>query len=169
LYRSTIRSLYDRLVADGRSVVLLPHVLASDSPDQDVGAIEEFVATLPQAANVATPTTLEEVRQIMRDANLVIGSRMHACLNAISVGTPAIPIAYSRKFAPLLNDLGWKWTVDLRSSSEPVKEVLEIANHSDLSSTVDEVREQAQMALVGVKDAIASVLEGRVAIGGINR
>ena len=47
----------------------------------------------------------------------MIGSRMHACLNALSVGTPAIPLAYSRKFAPLLGDLGWAHVVDLRTQA----------------------------------------------------
>src|SRR5699024_9500305 len=38
-----------------------------------------------------------------------------ACLNALSVGTPAIPLAYSRKFAPLLDSVGWTTGFDLRT------------------------------------------------------
>jgi polysaccharide pyruvyl transferase WcaK-like protein len=158
-YRSTIRSLYDGLVADGRSVVLLPHVLASDSSDNDESAIEEFVASLPHNVEVASPRTLAEARQVMAGANLVIGSRMHACLNAISVGTPAIPMAYSRKFAPLLKDLGWRWTVDLHSSSEPAVEALEFANDPSLLIAVAGVKKRAQALLTGVVDAISGVLE----------
>jgi colanic acid/amylovoran biosynthesis protein len=159
-YRSTIRSLYVRLVDEGRSVVLLPHVLASDSNDNDVSAIEEFVATSPNSVDVVTPKTLGDVREIMAGANLVIGSRMHACLNSLSVGTPAIPMAYSRKFAPLLSDLGWNWTVDLNASSAPVTEVLEIARDPNLWMEVENVQKRAHVLLSGVTDAIARVRLG---------
>ena len=56
---------------------------------------------------------LEDARAAMKGANLVIGARMHACLNALSVGTPAIAMAYSRKFRPLLDSLGWAASVSL--------------------------------------------------------
>ena len=59
---------------------------------------------------------------------------MHACLNALSVGTPAIPLAYSRKFEPLLSDLGWSHTVDLRTTADPVDEVMRLLESPDLEA-----------------------------------
>ncbi len=47
---------------------------------------------------------LDDARSTDRGRRLVIGARMHACLNALSTGTPAIAMAYSRKFAPLMGD-----------------------------------------------------------------
>jgi colanic acid/amylovoran biosynthesis protein len=43
---------------------------------------------------------------------------MHACLNALSVGVPALPWAYSRKFKPLLDGLGWTASLDLRTEQD---------------------------------------------------
>src|SRR5699024_8479421 len=64
---------------------------------------------------VVVPADLDSVRETIAGARLLIGSRMHACLNALSVGTPAIPLAYSRKFAPLLDSVGWTTGFDLRT------------------------------------------------------
>jgi polysaccharide pyruvyl transferase WcaK-like protein len=72
---------------------------------------------------------------------------MHACLNALSVGTPAIPLAYSRKFEPLLDDLGWRATVDLRTSTDHVDDVMRLAADDALLAGVGAVRERAEAAL----------------------
>ncbi|GEL94966.1 hypothetical protein CCO02nite_16240 [Cellulomonas composti] len=127
-YRETVLDLSRKLVASGRHVSLLAHVLDAAGPDNDVPAVRE-AATLLDDPDVAVlvPDDLTHVRELTASAQLVIGSRMHACLNALSTGTPAVPLAYSRKFAPLLADLGWAHTVDLRSSSAPVDEVLDVA------------------------------------------
>ena len=130
-YRATVTHLYRSLRAEGREVALLAHVLDSDNPDSDLAAIQEFSAAVAPDAEVAVPTGLDDVRETVASAAVVIGSRMHACLNALSVGTPAVPLAYSRKFSPLLGDLGWAHSVDLRTSVDPVADVLrELASPS---------------------------------------
>ena len=79
-----------------------------DSPvaDNDVPAIRELAAELGGDVEIVLPQDLDEVRAVTASAAVVVGSRMHACLNALSTGTPAVPLAYSRKFDPLLRDLG---------------------------------------------------------------
>jgi len=128
-YRSVARSLISELIAAGRRVTLLAHVVgpeiqSDDWGDNDVPAVRAFAREFGGRVDVAIPKSLDEVRLMAREAQLVIGSRMHACLNSISVGTPAIALAYSRKFAPLMNDLGWKYSVDLRQDSDPTKTVM---------------------------------------------
>ena len=61
------------------------------------------------------PSSLEDARKQLACAGVVVGARMHASLNAISQGTPCVPLAYSRKFGPLMDDLGWDLYCDLRS------------------------------------------------------
>lgn len=120
-YREVITALYRRLVDSGRSVSLLAHVLDSPTSDNDVPAVREFAASVAgvgPAPELLVPTDLADVRAMVAPADLVIASRMHACLNALSVGTPAIPLAYSRKFEPLLHGLGWNHTVDLTAKPE---------------------------------------------------
>jgi polysaccharide pyruvyl transferase WcaK-like protein len=115
-YRDVVSRLHRRLTDSGRQVSLLAHVLDSPASDNDVPAIREFEKTAARGAELLVPTGLQEVRAILASANAVVASRMHACLNALSVGTPAIPLAYSRKFEPLLRGIGWNHTVDLEEA-----------------------------------------------------
>ena len=123
-YRSVIREAITGLGERGRQVTLVSHVLDSTFPDNDVptgrALQEEF------GLEHIVPRSLAEMRAVAKGADLVIGSRMHACLNALSVGTPAIPLAYSRKFAPLLADLGWHHVIDLAASDAAGAELLAI-------------------------------------------
>lgn len=127
-YRDTVRSLYRRLIDEGRRVTLLEHVLDSkNSGDNDAVAARALREEIGASLEVVTPAGLDEVRDTVASARVVIGSRMHACLNALSTGTPAIPLAYSRKFAPLLGDLGWEHTLDLRTDAKLVDKTLALA------------------------------------------
>ena len=143
-YRSVILDLHRRLLAAGRRVSLLAHVIDSDNPDNDVPAAREVAAAVDPAAEIIVPTSLGGVRDAVASAEVVIASRMHACLNAISVGTPAIPLAYSRKFAPLFEDLGWEHTIDLRTGGDIGDRAFALAQDEALVDQVSAVRGRAQ-------------------------
>ena len=127
-----------------------------DSPgvDNDVPAIREFVRSTAPDAEVLIPEGLDDVRAAVASASVVVASRMHACLNALSVGTAAIPLAYSRKFDPLLRDLGWNHTVDLRSNEDAVTAVLRELDGPRLHSEVAGVLDQAHRALARAEHAL---------------
>ena len=156
-YRRTVASVYRGLTDAGRRVDLVAHVLRSPVADNDVPAIEEFAATVAPEAEVLVPTDLQDVRRMVASAELVVGSRMHACLNALSVGTPAIPLAYSRKFAPLLDDLGWGHTIDLRTHEDPAAAALAAARHEGLRDEAVQVRDRAHRLLAPAYEALAGL------------
>lgn len=156
-YREGIRSLIRGLQDRGRTVSLLSHVLDSGFPDNDEPTAralqEEF-----QFEHIV-PRDLTHLRSVAKGAELVIGSRMHACLNALSVGTPSIPLAYSRKFRPLLGDLGWPHVVDLKESQHPAEDVLGIMDaHPIMTDQVLKVREVAD----GLLDVAVTALRKHV-------
>ena len=155
-YRRTVIDLHERLVTAGRRVTVLAHVVESATADSDSRIAREFAANV-DASEVVVPRDLDEVREVVASAELVIGSRMHACLNALSTGTPAIPLAYSDKFTPLLADLDWRHSVDLRSSSDPVGEVLAHAAVVTRAE-VGELRALAERALGEAEIALAKVI-----------
>lgn len=159
-YRADVRRLIDELLRRNMAVTLLAHVLDSKNTDNDVPAVKELATEYGGRVGVAIPQSLNEVREMVASAQLVIGSRMHACLNAISTGTPAVPWAYSRKFAPLLDDIGWTHLVDLRSSGDPVAETTAILDTRTLEELLDEaqaVRASTDARLVPVVEALAEV------------
>lgn len=157
-YRRTVKELYLELTAKGHAVSLLAHVIDSPVVDNDVPAIREFVQANGLDAEVLIPTSLQHVRELVAGANVVLASRMHACLNALSVGTPAIPLAYSRKFAPLLAALGWNHTIDLRTNPEPVAAVHEELATPDLAGQATAVRDRARASLSLAEDALTALV-----------
>ncbi|MFT3888301.1 MAG: polysaccharide pyruvyl transferase family protein [Arachnia sp.] len=156
-YQRAVRSLIAGLQERGRTVSLLSHVL--DSPVQDND--EPTARALQEEFGLEhiVPRDLTHLRSIAKGASLVIGSRMHACLNALSVGTPAIPLAYSRKFRPLLADLGWRHVVDLSSSAQPAEDALAILDaNPELGDEVAQVRTVADGLLDGAVTALRRLM-----------
>jgi colanic acid/amylovoran biosynthesis protein len=146
-YRRVVERLHHTLISQGRTVSLLAHVLDSPNADNDVIAVKHFARLVAPDAEVLVPEGLD----------VVIGSRMHACLNALSVGTPAIPLAYSRKFASLLGDLGWDHTVDLRDERDPVPLVLR-AMRSAGTDEVAELTANAHGSLATATSALSTMV-----------
>ncbi len=106
---------------------------------------------------VIIPSSLADVRRTVASANLVIGSRMHACLNALSVGTPAVALAYSRKFEPLLRDIGWTATVNLRGTGDPVEEVMAMVASEAVAERASATADRAHALLALAQDALRKV------------
>ena len=47
-----------------------------------------------------------EIKYIIGQCDFFIGTRMHACIAAVSQGVPAVPIAYSDKFIGVMETIG---------------------------------------------------------------
>lgn len=154
-YRREVRNLIDGLRSRGRTVTLLAHVIDNRSADNDVPVVRALGEEL--GLEVLVPASLDEVREMVSAARLVVGSRMHACLNAISTGTPAIAWAYSRKFAPLLTDIGWAHTVDLREDSSPSAVTLGVIDQVGEEELVRQVHETLAVTTRLLQPTIAAV------------
>lgn len=155
LYRQVVTGLVERLRSDGREVTLLAHVLDSPVPDNDGPTVRALATELGLAAIV--PADLAEARTVIAGAEVLLGSRMHACLNALSVGTPAVPLAYSRKFAPLFDRLGWPGTVDLRTEPEVVSRAVALVEDPGTTSRLEEVVGRARADIARAVQALSGL------------
>lgn len=154
-YQKTMTEVVRGLEGQGRRVSLLAHVLDSPERDNDVPALTALAGQLGGAIELEVPTDLDDVRRTLAGAAVVLGARMHACLNALSVGTPAVALAYSDKFRPLLDDLGWRATIDLRRAGSPVEEVLSTVSEEErLRVEVTRTVETAHVRLRRAEDAL---------------
>ncbi|WP_396266545.1 polysaccharide pyruvyl transferase family protein [Gordonia sp. p3-SID1431] len=131
LYRDSVRTLISTFLARGYKVDLLAHVLDSPFPDNDVPVVRGLAAEFP-GVDALVPASLESARDSLSQASIVVASRMHACLNALSVGTPAVAWAYSRKFRPLLSSIGWEHVYDLRVSADVVSSTSRLIARSNI-------------------------------------
>lgn len=166
-YRSVVEHLARNLLSSGRGVTLFAHVVHSGNDDSDVAATRELERRLAgepgSPVEVFVPVDLDDARAVLASARIVIGSRMHACLNALSVGVPAIPLAYSDKFAPLLADLGWRHSIDLRTDPQPVLSALRALDEVRVEE-VAAVRRAADLARHRSEMALAALRLSRVTV-----
>ncbi|WP_196248679.1 polysaccharide pyruvyl transferase family protein [Rhodococcoides fascians] len=146
-YRTNVLKLIDELMLAGRRVSLLAHVLDSPLADNDVPAVKSAAAASKSDVEILVPADLADVRSILANSAVLIGSRMHSAINALAVGTVAIPWSYSRKFAPLMESIGWHTTIDLSMCDDPVGETLRMLERSvflELQGTVASATSEAE-------------------------
>lgn len=56
-----------------------------------------------------------EIKRIIKLCDFFVGTRMHACIAALSQGIPTVGVAYSRKFIGVFDSVGLgDWVVDAR-------------------------------------------------------
>lgn len=162
-YREAVTSFARGMQERGRRVTLFAHVINGAPNDDDISAINDAASSGGlENFEVAIPASLNEAREMIAGANVVVGARMHACLNALSQGVPTIPWAYSRKFEPLLNDLGWAHFVDLREAEDAASETIKILDSigsAELRLNAVEVAETGRAALSLTADGIRGYAE----------
>ncbi|OHB67098.1 MAG: hypothetical protein A2Y76_15580 [Planctomycetes bacterium RBG_13_60_9] len=111
---------------DDVSLLLVPHVLPGKDMEveSDPAACRRVFDDLSVRYNgrvflAAGQYNHSQIKHVIGLCDFFIGSRMHACIAALSQGIPAVGLAYSRKFRGVFDAVGGRtWVVDLRSSSE---------------------------------------------------
>lgn len=109
-YNLFIQGIMDYLVKDGRyEVYVIPHV------GRDAG--EQFRDEFPMVNYLPQFSNPIDAKNSIAQMDIFLGARMHATIGAFSSGVATIPIAYSRKFSGLYENLDYPYVVDLSSLS----------------------------------------------------
>jgi colanic acid/amylovoran biosynthesis protein len=91
-------------------VLLVPHCLGTGAESDSVASerlYEELKAKYPGMLGLVRGRyATAEMKYIIGQCDFFVGSRMHACIAALSQGIPAVAVAYSRKFTGVLETLG---------------------------------------------------------------
>jgi len=152
LIRSIIRLLIERKNA---TVLLIPHVFGTgsecDSPACE-RVYEAFKDKYPGRIGVVRGQyDQSEIKYIIGQCDFFIGSRMHACIAAVSQCVPAVSIAYSRKFVGVMATVGVESLVaDPRKMDET--EILNVVDQAFEQRAM--VREQLQQKIPQVRETI---------------
>lgn len=110
-YRKLVYSLIDFLIENKNAhVLLVPHVFGEHS-ESDSLVCERIYEELKtkyssKLAFVRGRYNQCEIKYIIGRCDFFIGSRMHACIAALSQNIPALAIAYSDKFVGVMETLG---------------------------------------------------------------
>jgi polysaccharide pyruvyl transferase WcaK-like protein len=121
-YDQLIREIIAHLIgACGASVFLVPHVLG-EGRESDVLLCKRLCEELgPRFGPFLGATSIfgdqHNLKYLIGSCDFFIGSRMHACIAAVSQCVPAVSLAYSSKFAGVMETVGLSHLVaDLRAS-----------------------------------------------------
>jgi polysaccharide pyruvyl transferase WcaK-like protein len=124
-YRLLVHTLLRFWEDSSTPVRVIAHVHAPGTTDDDSSCATELAAQYVNATAVI-PETLEVARSAIADCSMMVGARMHACLNALSLDVPTLPLAYSDKFRALFADLAYPSGIDLRDLPDGVVTAKEI-------------------------------------------
>ena len=112
-YETLIHTLITFFVESKQArVLLVPHVLgAEEDVESDLVASERIceVFKLKYGGSIGLVRGFDdpsELKYIIGGCDFFIGSRMHACIAALSQCVPAVSIAYSDKFIGVMETLG---------------------------------------------------------------
>ena len=112
-YRELIYSVVEFLMKDRKILVLLvPHVFApnrtvEDDPDACMEVYKKINKKYPGRIFITRGRyNHKEIKYIIGLCDFFIGSRMHACIAALSQSIPAVGIAYSKKFQGVFESIG---------------------------------------------------------------
>ncbi|OGP16437.1 MAG: hypothetical protein A2V21_300915 [Deltaproteobacteria bacterium GWC2_55_46] len=110
-YKRLIGEIIDFLIMKKRAnIILIPHVFGGhrESDSEACATVyEELKASYGGRLSLLSGEYDQgEIKHMIGKCGFFIGSRMHACIAALSQGVPAVPIAYSRKFIGVMESIG---------------------------------------------------------------
>lgn len=138
-YKRTILALIESFMAmPNVKMLLIPHVLGAEPDSESDSVVCEQLFDMLQTKYASRVEMVRgnlnqsEIKYVIGRCDFFIGSRMHACIAAMSQCVPAVPIAYSDKFSGVMETLGKEILVlDARkiTSREIVSAVLACYRH----------------------------------------
>lgn len=167
-YRTFLPQLVEALLREHPGELwLIPHTFA---PDGDVESDPESSRILraslaPELQRririVSHPYDQYEIKGVIGQCDFFVGSRMHACIAALSQGVPCVGVAYSMKFAGVFESVGMEsWVVDGRkvTNDEAVARVMECFRsrqtvRTGLAARAEEARRQLRQVFRELVDS----------------
>lgn len=155
-YRHVVHHLIDHFIERYKAhIILFPHVFGGmENGESDVAACREIVGESRHAGSgrlhfIDESYDHHELKAMIGRCEFFMGSRMHACIGALSQSVPAAGLAYSRKFYGVYQSIGVaKLVIDLRKHDAfSVVRLAEKAYvgrsalHDQLKSKIPEVRD----------------------------
>lgn len=143
-------------------LVLVPHVITPQMPiEDDLTLCRRLAAEL----GLAEPPHLSDpivAKSFISGCDVLIASRMHACIAAVSTGVATIPVAYSRKFSGLFSSIGYHRTIDARhvDTDNAVATVMSLYEKRELlAREAAAASVAASEKLEGYVDTLADVID----------
>ena len=159
-YRSLIIKLIDFLIVQKDSdVLLVPHVFGKQAESDSIASCLIYDELKDKFDNrlycVRGHYDQNEIKYIIGFCDFFIGSRMHACVAALSQSIPAVGIAYSKKFIGVFQSIGAEHLVaDPRELT--IEEILSAVDKAFIERQA--IKSRLADKIPGVRKEVLSVL-----------
>jgi len=172
-YRLLVDRLIGHLIKDKRTTVLLvPHVFGAreDSESDSVVCEKLYQELKPKYADrlavVRGWYDVGEIKWIIGQCDFFLGSRMHACIGAISQHIPTVPIAYSKKFIGVMETVGMdRYVADPRTMD--IDEILGVVDKT--WDERDQIRRHLEQKMPEVRTRVLGLFREITEALGLNR
>ncbi|WP_195429096.1 polysaccharide pyruvyl transferase family protein [Clostridium sp. D46t1_190503_E9] len=162
-YKHLIDSLIEKLSKiPNTEIILIPHVMVKDiEVEDDFRVCKKMAEELNSKLKINIKTIdkyyrEDEIKAIISGCDYFIGSRMHACIGAISSCVPTSPIAYSRKFIGIWDNIELGYCVtDPRKEEE--KEIID--SIIDNFNSREKIKEKLNKEIPLLKEKIESIID----------
>ena len=162
-YRVLVHELVEFLIdKKGAAVLLVPHVFGEGpNAESDLAACQQIWQELrdrfgERLGIVHRQYDQSELKYIIGSCDFFVGSRMHACIAALSQAVPAVSVAYSDKFLGVMETIGVEYAVaDARRLKE--QEILSIVE--DCLDRRAEIRGALLDKMATIKQSVLAVLD----------
>ncbi len=111
-YDEFVKRVLDYLISHQYEVHLIGHVAADYTVNKILKEKYPSVILAPEFDNPM------DAKSYISSMDLFIGSRMHATIAALTSNTPVVPVAYSRKFTGLFENVDYPYVVDLQTERD---------------------------------------------------
>jgi len=152
----------------GARVVLMPHVFGSadgceSDPAANAAVYRDLGSRYPGKLTVVSEAyNQHEMKYLIGQCDFFLGSRMHACIAALSQGVPAVGLAYSKKFLGVLRTVGAESLVaDLREHD--AAETIALIDRAYASR--EEIKSRLTQQMPAIRQAAAGLF-ARISPGG---
>jgi len=112
-YKMLVQQLAQKILAETAAhILLVPHTFAAaNNVNSDPDACREVFLSMPEQDKarlhlIGREYDQYELKGIIGLCDFFVGSRMHACIAALSQGIPTVGIAYSQKFKGIFQSAG---------------------------------------------------------------
>jgi colanic acid/amylovoran biosynthesis protein len=170
-YPAMVRRLVEYVISEkGARVLLVPHVHGEPGSSGDLESDERACSQLYEELKAKFPgklflvegiRTTPEIKYVIGCCDLFIGSRMHACIAALSLEVPAIALSYSDKFKGVWQSINMQELVaDPRQLDE--REIIRVIGEA--FEKREQLRQQLRQTIPNVKQQIIVRLQEILAI-----
>jgi polysaccharide pyruvyl transferase WcaK-like protein len=116
-YADLSHRLIETFRARNAEVHLLTHARQLQPIDDDGVIADRLAAAHPWMIRVPDFAGPSEAKSYISSLDFLVSGRMHACIAALSSGTPVVPLAYSRKFSGVFGLVDYPWYIDVVGKS----------------------------------------------------